>query len=181
MERLVCGGDEVSDRLLKLTQEVWEEEQVVGGWKDAKIIAIPKQSIGYVITGRESLTLMWLVEYHSGTQIGYGYVDMTRYWWKSARNVMNPCLCCLWISRRHTIQCLGRLSGGHWKSVVFHPPCCISSSPFMRACMLQSEQERLRQQCTIAPSLFNVYCCAVVAYWQEGWPQSGMMVKYKHG
>ena len=38
-----CGGAELWDRIVKLMQEVWEEEEVVGDWKDAEIVPIPKK------------------------------------------------------------------------------------------------------------------------------------------
>ena len=39
----------------------------------------------------------------------------------------------------------------------------------------------LRQGCTLAPSLFNIYFGAVVAYWRARCPKAGVMVKYRHG
>ena len=39
----------------------------------------------------------------------------------------------------------------------------------------------LRQGCTLAPSLFNVYFCAMVTNWRDSCPQAGVPVLYKHG
>ena len=39
----------------------------------------------------------------------------------------------------------------------------------------------LRQGCVLAPSLFNLYFSAMVAYWRDRCPQAGIMVRYKHG
>ena len=39
----------------------------------------------------------------------------------------------------------------------------------------------LRQGCTLAPSLFNIYFGAVVAHWRARCPEAGVMVKYRHG
>ena len=39
----------------------------------------------------------------------------------------------------------------------------------------------LRQGYTLAPSLFNIYFSAVVAYWRARCPEAGVMVKYKLG
>ena len=39
----------------------------------------------------------------------------------------------------------------------------------------------LRQGCTLAPSLFNIYFGAVVAYWRARCLKAGVMVKYRHG
>ena len=39
----------------------------------------------------------------------------------------------------------------------------------------------LRQGCTLAPTLFNLYFSAVVACWRARCPQAGVSVRYKHG
>ena len=39
----------------------------------------------------------------------------------------------------------------------------------------------LRQGCTLAPSLFNIYFSAVVACWRARCPEAGITVKYRHG
>ena len=39
----------------------------------------------------------------------------------------------------------------------------------------------LTQGCTLAPSLFNIYFSAMVAYWRARCPEAGVTVKYKHG
>ena len=39
----------------------------------------------------------------------------------------------------------------------------------------------LRQGCTLAPSLFNIYFGAVVGHWRARCPEAGVMVKYRHG
>ena len=39
----------------------------------------------------------------------------------------------------------------------------------------------LRQGCVLAPSLFNLYFSAMVAYWRDRCPQAGITVRYKHG
>ena len=39
----------------------------------------------------------------------------------------------------------------------------------------------LRQGCTLAPTLFNIYISAVVANWQIESPEAGVAVLYKHG
>ena len=39
----------------------------------------------------------------------------------------------------------------------------------------------LRQGCPLAPSLFNLYICAMVANWRDCCPQTGVNVLYKHG
>ena len=37
----------------------------------------------------------------------------------------------------------------------------------------------LRQDCVLAPSLFNLYFSAMVAYWRDRCPQAGITVRYK--
>ena len=39
----------------------------------------------------------------------------------------------------------------------------------------------LRQGCTLAPSLFNLYFSAVMSAWRAQCPEAGMIVRYKHG
>ena len=39
----------------------------------------------------------------------------------------------------------------------------------------------LRQGCVLAPTLFNIYFSAVVAYWRDRSPQAGITVKHRHG
>jgi len=39
----------------------------------------------------------------------------------------------------------------------------------------------LRQGCTLAPTLFNIYISAVVANWQTESPEVGLAVLYIHG
>ena len=39
----------------------------------------------------------------------------------------------------------------------------------------------LPQGCVLAPSLFNLYFSAMVAYWRDRCPQPGITVRYKHG
>ena len=39
----------------------------------------------------------------------------------------------------------------------------------------------LRQGCTLAPTLFNLYFNAVITSWRCQNPQAGVEVKYKHG
>ena len=39
----------------------------------------------------------------------------------------------------------------------------------------------LRQGCTIAPTLFNLYFSAMVTCWRSRCPQAGVTVRYKHG
>ena len=39
----------------------------------------------------------------------------------------------------------------------------------------------LRQGCTLAPTLFNIYFSAMVANWRDGSLQAGVSVKFKHG
>ena len=40
---ILCGGVELWSRLLRLMQQVWEEQRVVTDWRDAIIIPIPKK------------------------------------------------------------------------------------------------------------------------------------------
>ncbi len=40
---ILCGGAELWDRMLELMLEVWDVKEVVGDWKDAKIVPIPKK------------------------------------------------------------------------------------------------------------------------------------------
>ena len=42
-ELLKCGSVELHERLLKVMQDMWEEGSVVGEWKDAVIVPIPKR------------------------------------------------------------------------------------------------------------------------------------------
>ena len=39
----------------------------------------------------------------------------------------------------------------------------------------------LRQSCTLAPSLFNIYFSTMVAYWRARNPDVGVTVRYRHG
>ena len=39
----------------------------------------------------------------------------------------------------------------------------------------------LRQGCTLAPTLFNIYISAVVANWRDRYEEVGVNVLYKHG
>ena len=39
----------------------------------------------------------------------------------------------------------------------------------------------VRQGCTLAPSLFNIYFSAMVACWRARCPEAGVTVRYKHG
>ena len=39
----------------------------------------------------------------------------------------------------------------------------------------------LRQGCTVAPSLFNLYFSAVMTSWRRQCPEAGVTVRYKHG
>ena len=39
----------------------------------------------------------------------------------------------------------------------------------------------LRQGCTLAPSLFKLYFCAMVTNWRDSCPQAGVDMLYKHG
>ena len=52
-ELVSCGGAQLLDRLLLLIKDVWKEGKVVGDWKDAVVVPIPKKGISKsVITGR---------------------------------------------------------------------------------------------------------------------------------
>ncbi len=42
-ELVSCGGACLMDRLLVLMQDVWREGEVVGDWKDAVVVPIPKK------------------------------------------------------------------------------------------------------------------------------------------
>ena len=39
----------------------------------------------------------------------------------------------------------------------------------------------LRQECILAPSLFNIYFCTMLVYSRAECPEGGVMVRYKHG
>ena len=56
-----CGGAELWDRIVKLMQEVWEEEEVVGDWKDAEIVPIPKKGNLQVCDNWRGISLLDVV------------------------------------------------------------------------------------------------------------------------
>lgn len=42
-ELVSCGGAQLLDRLLLLIKDIWKEGKVVGDWKDAVVVPIPKK------------------------------------------------------------------------------------------------------------------------------------------
>ena len=211
-----CGGAELWDRIVKLMQEVWEEEEVVGDWKDAEIVPIPKKGNLQVCDNWRGISLLDVVgkifarvvqerlqviaenilpESQCGFRKGRGCIDMIF----AARQLVektrehDDSLFVLFIDLRKAYDSVPRSALWRVLEKVGVPPKMLriikSFHEGMRAevrvgtSTTDSIEVRngLRQGCTLAPTLFNIYYSAVVENWRNRCPVAGVNVRYKHG
>ena len=152
-------------------QDVWEQGAVVGDWKHAVIVPIPKKGDLKECNNWRGISLLdvagklfariiqerlqviaedILPESQCGFRGGRGCTDMIF----AARQLVEKCrehddvLFMLFVDLRKaydTTLYQGLLSGRYWESVVYHQPCCPLSNLFMMACRPRSELVTLPQ------------------------------------
>ena len=98
----------------------------------------------------------------------------------------------LWTLGKHTTLCTGKHCVVCLRSMVY-PPTTLSvikslhegMSAVVRVGDCSTDPTEvtngLRQGCTLAPTLFNLYFSAVVRCWRDRCPQAGVRVKYRAG
>ena len=199
--------------LLKQVQEVWEEGVVVGDWKDAEIVPIPKMGdlkhcdnwwgislldvVGKVFARILQERLQTVVERvlpesQCGFRKGRGCNDAIF----TARQLVEKCrehhnsLFIMFVDLRKAYDSVPRPALWFVLEKCGIPPIMLGiiksfhdgMMAKVRAGDLNIEvRNGLRQGCVLAPSLFNLYFSAMVAYWRDRCPQAGITVRYKHG
>lgn len=215
-ELVHCGGCELEDRILKIMEQMWEEECVVDDWKNAVVVPIPKKGdlrrcdnwrgislldvvgkiMARIVKERlEQIADRVLPESQSGFRKGRGCVDMifaARQLVEKARE-HNDTLYMLFVDLKKAYDSVPR--GALWRVLEkcgvpprllqivksfhegMHAEVRVGSST------TESFEVRngLRQGCTLAPTLFNIYISAVVANWRSKHEEAGVDVLYRHG
>ena len=213
-EMIKCGGTECFEHMLELFQEVWKEQHVPAGWRDALIVPIPKKGdltmcdnwrgISLLdVTGKvfarilqerlQSVVEDQLPDSQCGFRKGRGCVDMLY----CARQLVektyehNTKMFLLFVDLRKAYDSVPRQA--MWKTLRKYgvPPVMVevikSLHDNMKAEVMVNGDTSppiqvnngLRQGCTIAPTLFNLYFNLVIEQWREKCRSIGVEVLYK--
>ena len=215
-ELLKYGGAELQDRLLQLMQDMWGQGSVVGDWRDAVVVPIPKKGdlrlcdnwrgislldvagkvLAQIIQERlQIISERVLPESQCGFRKGRGCIDMVfvgRQMVEKCRE-HNDSLFVLFVDLQKAYDSIPRMA--LWTVLERYgvPPTMLSVIRSFHDNMLAEVRigdvitdsfevkNGLRQGCTLAPSMFNLFFGAVVACWRVRCPDAGVLVKYKHG
>lgn len=217
LPELVCsGGTLLRDRLLVLMQDVWKEGKVVGDWKDAVVVPIPKKGNLQICDNWRGISLLDVVgkifarivqerqqaiaehtlpESQCGFRKGRGCIDMIFV----ARQLMektiehDETLFVLFVDLKKAYDSVPRQA--LWRvlekrgvpttmlSIIqsFHQNMNAEVRVGSELSDVFEVKNGLRQGCTLAPTLFNIYFSAVVSCWRDECVEAGIDVMFKHG